>query len=629
MRTLIEAIEGCRVPGAIVLLHAVFAVLLLSGCGREAQKSAEQQQQRSPAPPPTAVADNGAREAAFVPQEEDGQWLMPAKNHASTRYSRLDQINTGNVGQLRPVWSFSTGVTAGHEAAPLIVGDTMYIVTPYPNVLYALDVRNGELKWSYKPKPSRSAQGVACCDVVNRGAVYSNGRIYFNTLDTHTVAVDAASGKEVWRTKLGDINRGETMTMAPAVAEGRVLVGNSGGELGVRGWITALDADSGEIAWRAYNTGPDEDVLIGPEFRPFYPQDRGVDLGVKTWPPGHWKIGGGTVWGWVNYDPELGLVYHGTGNPGPWNPEIRKGANKWTCGIFARRLSDGAAIWFYQFVPHDEHDYDGVNENIMVDLPWQGQMRKVILHPERTGFLYVIDRKNGQVLSAEPFANLNWAKGVDLTTGLPIKVPEKATGFGKVVRDICPAAPGAKDWQPSAFSPRTGLLYIPHNNLCMDMEGLEANYIAGTPYVGAEVRMKAGPGGHRGEFTAWDPVAAKEVFRLKERFPAWSGALVTAGDVVFYGTMDRWFKAIHARTGELLWQHRTASGIISQPVTYRGPDNRQYVAVMSGVGGWAGAIVSGGLDPRDGTAALGFVNAMEDLPQHTTAGGQVHVFALQ
>lgn len=601
------------------------AALLLAapGCRRgEAPREAGQ-----PAPAAETPAPNGAREAPWVPAE-DGQWIMPAKNHANTRYSRLNQINTGNVAQLRPVWTFSTGFTAGHEAAPLVIGDTMYVVTPYPNVLYALDFRDGELKWRYEPKPVRSAQGVACCDIVNRGATYDNGRIFYNTLDNHTVAVDAQSGREIWKTRLGEINLGESMTMAPLVAGNRVLVGNSGGEFGVRGWITALDAGSGAIAWRAYNTGPDKDVLIGPDFRPFYEQDRGQDLGVKTWPPDQWKIGGGTVWGWISYDPELDLVYHGTANPGPWNPDVRPGDNKWTCGVFARRLSDGAAVWFYQFVPHDEHDYDGVNENVLVDLPWNGEIRKVMLHPERTGFMYVIDRTNGEVLSAQPFAHLNWATSIDLKTGRPVKDESKATGFGKVVRNICPAAPGAKDWQPSAFSPRTGLLYIPHNNICMDMEGLEANYIAGTPYVGAEVRIYAGPGGHRGEFTAWDPVAAKPVWKIQETFPAWSGALATAGDVVFYGTMDRWFKALDARTGETLWRHRLPSGTVGQPVTYRGPDGRQYVAILAGVGGWAGAIVSGNLSPKDGTGALGFVNAMKDLPEHTSAGGSVHVFAL-
>jgi glucose dehydrogenase len=232
------------------------------------------------------------------------------------------------------------------------------------------------------------------------------------------------------------------------------------------------------------------------------------------------------------------------------------------------------------------------------------------------------------VLSAEPFAHVNTSTGVDLKTGRLQYNKAKAARLGVVVRDACPASPGAKDWQPSAFSPRTGLLYIPANNLCQDVEALEANYIAGTPYVGMNVRMRAGPGGHRGEFIAWDPVAARPAWTLKERFPVWSGTLVTAGDVVFFGTMDGWFRAVNANTGELLWKYQTGSGIISQPTTFRGPDGKQYVAVVSGVGGWAGAIVAGGLDPRDSTAALGFAAAMADLPQYTTKGGTVHVFAL-
>jgi lanthanide-dependent methanol dehydrogenase len=563
-------------------------------------------------------------------QADDGQWVMPAKNYASTRYSGLNQITTENVKQLTPVWTFSTGVVNGHEAAPLVVNTTMYIVTPYPNILYALDLTQpgGALKWRYEPKPVRAAQGVACCDVVTRGAVYANGKIFFNTLDNHTVAVDAETGTEIWKTKLGDINLGESMTMAPLVVKGHVLVGNSGGEFGVRGWLTALNTETGRIVWRAYSTGPDAEVLIGPDFKPFYEQDRGQDLGVRTWPPSMWQIGGGTVWGWISYDPELDLIYYGTGNPGPWNPEQRPGDNKWTCGIFARKPDSGMAMWAYQWSPHDQYDYDGVNENILVDLPINGQMRKTLVRPERNGFVYVMDRTTGEVLSAKPFVHTTVAKSVDLQSGRPIEVPEKRTGFGRVVRDICPAPPGGKDWQPSAFSPRTQLLYIPHNNLCMEMEGVEANYIAGTPFVGATVRMYAGPGGHRGEFTAWDPVRQQKVWSLKERFPAWSGTVVTAGDVVFHGTMDRWFKAVHAVSGEVLWQFQVDSGIISQPVTYLGPDGRQYVAVLAGVGGWAGAIVSGGLDPRDGTAALGFVNAMTDLPQYTNKGGTLYVFAL-
>jgi PQQ-dependent dehydrogenase (methanol/ethanol family) len=566
---------------------------------------------------------------SFANVAEDGQWTMPAKDYASTRYSGLDEINTGNVRNLKVAWTFSTGVNRGQEAAPIVAGTTMYVVSPYPNILYALDLtRPGATKWKYEPQPAAAAQGVACCDIVNRGAVFSNGKLFYNTLDNHTVAVDAATGKEVWKTKLGEINRGETMTMAPLVVRDKVLVGNSGGEFGVRGWITAIDANSGKIAWRAYNTGPDKDVLIGANFRPFYAMDRGTDLGVATWPPDAWKIGGGTVWGWISYDPELNLVYHGTGNPGPWNPDQRPGDNKWTSGIFARNPDTGEAHWFYQWSPHDLFDHDGINEQILLDMNVNGQPRKVLVRPERTGYVYVLDRTTGEVLSATPFVHITSTKGVDLQSGRLIPNEEKTPVMGKVIRDICPPAPGGKDWNPSAFSPRTGLIYIPHNNLCMDFEGVEANYIAGTPYVGANVKMYAGPGGHRGEFTAWDAVNARPVWKLKEKFPLWSGAAVTAGDVVFYGTMDGYFKALDARSGELLWQFKVDSGIISQPVTYRGPDGKQYVAVLSGVGGWAGAIVAGDLDPRDQSGALGFVGAMSDLPEHTTKGGTLYVFSL-
>jgi PQQ-dependent dehydrogenase (methanol/ethanol family) len=571
-----------------------------------------------------------SRVIAAQQAHEDGQWVMPAKDYASTRYSGLDQITTDNVKQLQPAWTFATGVLRGQEAAPLVVNNTMYIVTPYPNILYALDLAQpgAPMKWSYKPKPVASAQGVACCDVVNRGAAYAHGKIFYNTLDAHTVAVEAQTGQEVWKTKLGEINRGETMTMAPLVVKDKVLVGNSGGEFGVRGWLTALDAHTGKIAWRAYSTGPDADVLIGPTFKPFYPQDRGKDLGVSTWPPDAWKISGGTVWGWISYDPELNLLYYCTGNPGPWNPDQRPGDNKWTAGIFARNLDNGQAVWAYQWSPHDVHDYDGINEQILLDLPINGQTRKVLVRPERNGYIYMLDRATGEVLSAEPFVYITSSTGIDLKTGRPTGVEAKTPELGKVVREICPAPPGGKDWQPSAFSPRTGLLYIPHNNLCHDTESLEANYIAGTPFVGMNVKMYAGPGGHRGEFSAWDPVAEKKVWSIQERFPVWSGAVVTAGDVVFYGTMDGWFKAVHARTGEVLWQFKVDSGIIGQPITYRGPDGKQYVAILSGVGGWSGAIVSGDLDPRDGTGALGFVNAMTDLPQYTNKGGTLYVFSL-
>ena len=564
------------------------------------------------------------------PQGGDGEWTMPARDYASTRFSPLNQVTTANVARLKVEFTFSTGVNRGQEAAPIVVGDTMYIVTPYPNIVYALDLGKpgAPQKWKFEPKPEAAAQGVACCDVVNRGVVYSDGRIFFNTLDGNTFALEAATGKLLWKTKLGEINKGESITMAPLVVKGKVLVGNSGGEFGVRGWIAALDAGSGKLAWKAYNTGPDSDVLIGADFKPFYPGDRGKDLGVSSWPPGAWKIGGGTVWGWISYDPQLDLIYYGTANPGPWNAEQRPGDNKWTAGMFARDPDTGQARWFYQFSPHDLFDYDAVNESLLLDLPVNGVRRKVLVRPERNGFFYVMDRATGQVLSADPFVKVNSIARIDLRSGRPAYNPEKKPVAGRTTREICPASPGSKDWNPSAFSPRTGLVYIPHINLCMDFLPSEVNYIAGTPYVGADAKFYAGPGGNRGLVTAWDPVRRRPAWQIKEDLPVWSGALATAGDLVFYGTMDGWFKAVDARNGKLLWQFKTDSGIIGQPVSYRGPDGRQYIAVLSGVGGWSGAIVVGNLDARDATAGGGFVNAMRDLKDRTGPGGTLYVFAV-
>ena len=389
-----------------------------------------------------------------------------------------------------------------------------------------------------------------------------------------------------------------------------------------------VEFDGGNHRERLVSDDRRQNLLIGAGFRPFYTFDQGPDLGVTTWPPQAWRLGGGTAWGWISYDSQLDLLYYGTSNPGPWNPRQRPGDNKWTATIFARRPATGEAVWAYQVSPHDLYDYDGVNELVLLDLDVKGRRRKVAVRPDRNGYVYVLDRATGEVLSATKFAHVTTSRGIDPASGRLIYNDEKKPELGKVVREICPAAPGAKDWQPSSWSPRTGLLYVPHQNLCMDLEGVEASYIASTPYVGADARMYAGPGGHRGVLTAWDPAAARAAWRIPEPFPVWSGTLATAGDVVFYGTMDRWFKAVHARTGAPLWSFQVASGIVGQPITYRGPDGRQYVAVLSGVGGWAGAIVSADLDARDASAGTGFANAMRDLPQHTPKGGQLYVFGL-
>jgi len=484
------------------------------------------------------------------------------------------------------------------------------------------------VRWSYRPPSLSAARGVACCDVVHRGAACADGRVFYATLDNQVIAVDAATGAEAWRVRVGEINRGETMTMAPLVVKGKVVVGNSGGALGVRGWLTALDAATGRIAWRAYGTGSDADVLIGPGFRAPYAKDGGTDLGVTTWPPDAWRTGGATAWGWISYDPALDLIYYGTGNAGPWNADLRPGDNKWAATIFARDPDTGEARWAYQFDPHNEQDYDAVNESILVDVPAAGGVRRALLRHERNGFMYLMDRATGEVLAADNVVHSTTTTGVDLRTGLPQKDSLKTIRTGQVVRHVCPAVPGSKNWSPMSFSPATGLAYVPFVNLCMDAEGTEANYIAGTPYVGVTSTFYAGPGGYRGGLFAWDPVGRKKAWQTTESFPLWSGTLATAGGVVFYGTMDRWFKALDARNGRELWRFRTASGIVGQPISYRGPDGRQYVAIFDGVGGWAGGIVSNLLSARDSTASDGFVGAMDDLPKHTDRGGTLYVFAL-
>lgn len=562
----------------------------------------------------------------------DGQWTLPAGDYANTRFSPLDQINTKNVNNLKIVGTMSTGIPHGHEGQPLVVNGTMYVVTPFPNDLIALDLSKPgfPMKWKYEPRPDPQSQGVACCDVVNRGASYGDGKIVFATLDNHIIAVDANSGKEVWRTLVGDINYGETTTAAPLIVKNIVITGDSGGELGVRGKVVGLDLNTGKVVWTAYSTGPDKDVLIGSNFKAFYPKDQGKDLGVSSWPADAWKLGGGTVWGWISYDPETDLIFYGTGNPGTWNPDMRPGDNKWGISIFARKPETGEAKWAYQVVPHDAWDYDEIMENIAVDMNWHGQMRKLLIHPGRSGFVFVLDRETGELLSAEKFqSSTNWAKGYDLKTGLPDVDPAKVTHTGVYARQVCPSSTGAKEFVPSALSPRTGLLYIPAHNTCMDHEGLEANYIAGTPYLGSSTTMYRGPGEYQGELVAWDIANAKEVWGIKEPdFPVYSGVLATGGDLIFYGTMDGWFRAVDAHKGTVLWQTKLASGIVGDPITFKGPDGRQYVAIYSGIGGWMGAAAFPSVSLDDPYAALGITGAMKKIKQVTGPGDLLYVFSL-
>lgn len=555
---------------------------------------------------------------------------MPAKNYAATRYSGLAQINAQNARSLHPLWTFSTGVLAGHEGQPLVVGETMYVVTPWPNVLYAFDLRKEghPLRWKYRPDVSSNALGVACCDAVNRGAFYVDGRIVYNLLDGHTAAVDARSGRELWKTTIADLSNGETVTMAPLVVGERVIVGASGGEFGIYGWLKALDLKTGQTAWTGHNLGPDADMLARPDtFRP--PYDGGVDVGAKTWAGDTWKTGGAPVWGWISYDPDLDLIYYGTGNAAPYDPEARVGDNKWSASVLARRPGTGELVWAYQFTPHDNWDYDATGAMLLADLTIAGKPVKALVHFDKNGFAYTLDRATGKLLVVAPFAPVTWAKSVDLASGRPVIEPAKQTGVSKgKVTGVCPSLEGAvSPASPPAYSPRTHLFYTSTNNLCMDYTAAHASHLRGTPYIGADSPYHPGPGGNLGAFIAWDAVSGRKVWEDKESYPSWSGALVTAGDVAFYGTLDGWFKAVDAHSGAVLSKFKVGSGVVGNPIAYRGPDGKEYVAIYAGIGGdWA--LLAGDTRSDDPTDIREPAEFMKDIARHTSQGGIVWIFGL-
>jgi len=536
-------------------------------------------------------------------QAAGDHWTVPMGTVQGTRYSKLNTINASNVGTLVEEFKFNTGTINGHEGQPLVVGDTMYIVTPFPNKLIALDLRKGGAeKWTYNPGTSEFATGKACCDVVNRGATFADGKIVYNLLDGHTVAVDAQTGREVWKTVVADPTIGETVTGMTLVVGNKVILGNSGGEFGVRGWVKALDLATGLPVWQAYNTGSDAEALIGADFHPFYAKDRGKDLGISSWPGDMWKLGGSTSWGWLTYDPDLNLFYYGTANPGVWNPDMRPGDNKWGSTIWARNPDTGMAAWAYQVTPHESWDYDSIGESIVANLTIDGKKRKVIVHFDKNGFAYTIDRGTGEVIKAPKIGNVTWADHVDLTTGEPIVNEAFVPHQGRLTRGICPTPAGVKDQEPSAFSPDTTLFYVPAINFCNDFEPLKAKYIQGAPFMGNNNIFQPGPGGFGGELIAWNASTGQRAWAIKETFPVYSGVLATAGNLVFYGTLDSIFKAVDATTGKVLFQTKLECGIMGAPMTYTAPDGKQRVAVYSGTGSLGGGFVGGQCPAADETA---------------------------
>src|SRR5216683_3170742 len=523
-------------------------------------------------------------------EKDANQWVMPTGDYANHRYSTLNQINKDNVKDLRPAWTFSTGVLRGHEGAPLVIGDVMYVHAPFPNYVYALDLnKSGQIIWKYEPKQDPSVIPVMCCDTVNRGVAYAEGKIILNQADAHVVALDAKTGKEIWRVANGDPKKGETMTSAPMVVKDKVIVGISGGEFGVQGRVTAYNLADGKMVWNAASVGPDDQIKFDPEKTLAMGKPVGKDSSIKTWQGDQWKIGGGATWGWYSYDPQLNLVYYGSGNPSTWNPSQRPGDNKWSMTIFARDPDTGMAKWVYQMTPHDEWDYDGVNEMILADIPVKGQPTKALVHFDRNGFGYTLNRETGALLIAEKFdPKVNWATHVDMQ--------------------------------------------------------------AGKPYVGATLSMYPPPGDNNlGNFIAWDAGAGKIVWSDPEPFSVWSGALATAGDVVFYGTLEGYLKAVDIQTGKELYKFKTPSGIIGNVNAFT-HGGKEYMAVLSGVGGWAGIGMAAGLTESANaqewhraasathiptetqrmidTAGLGATGAYKALANYTQLGGVLTVFGL-
>jgi lanthanide-dependent methanol dehydrogenase len=576
-----------------------------------------------------ALAANGSSPLETDSQDPN-QWVLPLGSYSAIRHSKLSQINQTNVSGLKVAWMMSTGTLRGQEGQPLVVGDMMYFESSFPNYVYAVNLDDiGHIVWKFSPEQDKYAPSVACCDVVNRGVAYADGKILAATLDTTLYALDAKTGKTLWTAKNGDPQLGQTMTSAPLVVHDKVIVGIAGGEYGVRGYLTAYDLKTGKLAWRAYSVGSDQDMLVDPNktLDGATQGPVGKDSSLKTWQGDQWKLGGGTTWGWYTYDPQLNLVYYGTGNPGTWNPSQRPGDNRWSTTIFARNPDTGVAAWAYQMTPHDAWDYDGINESVLTDSVVDGKTIQTLTHFDRNGFAYVLDRSNGKLIRANKFdSSTNWAKEIDLKTGKPVLNPDKMTKADVNVTDICPAAQGAKNHQPASYDPASKLFYVATNHICMDYQAFSIKYKGGFPYVGALLSMyPADHGNVRGRLIAFDQVSGQTKWAINDMFQDYSGPLTTDGGVLFYGTLGGWFKGVEQATGKILYQFHTPSGIIGNPITYM-HKGKQYVAVLTGVGGWAAIGLAEGL--TKGTEGLGAVALTTSLTDWTNLGGTLVVFSL-
>ncbi len=534
-------------------------------------------------------------------------WPMYGGDAGNTRFSTSNQINAGNVNKLKVQWALQLGTNRSQESTPILVGDTLFVTSSFgPKNTFAVDAKTGQVKWTYQPDIPKGIEQFACCDVNNRGVAHADGRIFVGRLDAHVVALDAKTGKELWKTQITDYTQGAVITSPPTLVKNLVITGFGGGEYGVRGAIVAMDQATGKEVWRT-QTVPQ-------------PGEPGGD----SWKGDSGKLGGAVAWHIGSYDPKLNLVYYGTSNPSPWSASVRgndssdigKFSNLYSASVLAMNADTGKITWHYQFTPHDAWDYDGVNELVFADYPVDGKKVPVIMQANRNGFFYVIDRASGKLISAKQYIEgVNWATGIDMKTGTPIETAgnAKRPGMKRKASDVCPNLIGGKNWMPMSYNAQTGLVYIPTMNLCMDMEGIQSEYKRGAFYLGVNFDLgKVGPGGHMGGVKAWDPVAQKQVWFNKEDLPFTGGMLSTGGNLLFHGDIKGWFKALDAKTGKELWKFNAGSGISAAPMTYT-LDGKQYVAVVSG---------------RTQSIPAFFGALGEKMVAASPEGGTLYVFAL-
>ena len=567
-----------RIPGALAVLSLLTAVAAV------------------PALASTSPAYRPVTNDRLLKAQDDDGWLMYRRAYNSQGYAPFTQINAENVTRLKTAFTYKTGLKQGHEAAPIVNGRYMFITTPLDHLI-ALDATTGKVLWKYVKPLSKKALKTVCCDVVNRGVALSGDMVYMATLDNHVVALDAKTGKVQWDKQLQGPGIGYAMTVAPLALDGKIIVGESGGEYGARDFIAALDAKTGKQAWKRFTIpAPDEP-------------------GGDTWPEGAYKHGGGSAWLTGSYDPDTHTLFWSVGNPGPWLAKLRPGKNLYTDSVLALDPDTGKIKWHYQYTEHDTWDYDGTNHSVLADIQYKGKTVKALLHADRNGYFYALDRTNGKFLWAKRFVKTTSVTG-HKPDGTPIEDASVRPDVGKEIF-TCPSFLGGKNWWPISVDPKTGMAYVPTLHACMTMSGTTVSYMAGLPFLGEQFKVKPEPGSHGwGEVQALDiNNSGAQAWSHKTKLPWNDGMLSTASGLVFSGGADGHFYAFDAKSGEVLWKSKDlGSGIIGVPTTYR-VNGHQYVAVYAGWGGatpiWGGVMAD---DP-----------AVKKIPR----GGELYVFKLQ